>query len=108
MVAKSSEELEYRCEVAEWVGTDVVNVHGGEAFGDKQKALADFTHNLKQLSRRARRRLTVENGDTTYTPSNLLSVCRAEGIQLVYDSHHHLCNQNELSIEGATEQAIAT
>ena len=42
VVAKSIEELEYQCEVADWVGADVVNVHGGGAYGDKQKALAEF------------------------------------------------------------------
>lgn len=108
VVAKSIEELEYQCEVAEWVGADVVNVHGGGAYGDKPDALARFARNLKQLSRRVRRRLTVENDDTTYTPSDLLPVCRAEGIPLVYDVHHHRCNQDDLSEEEATEQAIAT
>ena len=108
VVARSIDELEYQNEVAQWVGADVVNVHGGGAYGDKQKALADFARNLTQLSRRARRRLTVENDDTTYTPSDLLPVCRAEGIPLVYDVHHHRCNRDELSVEQATEQAVAT
>ncbi len=39
VVEASIRELEYQAEVAEWVGADVVNVHGGGAFGDKQKAL---------------------------------------------------------------------
>lgn len=108
VVAKSIIELEYQCEVAEWVGADVVNIHGGGAYGDKQKALADFARNLKRLSHRARQRLTVENDDTTYTPSDLLPVCRAEGIPLVYDVHHHRCHQDELSVEEATELVVAT
>jgi UV DNA damage endonuclease len=108
VVAKSIDELEYQCEVAAWVGADVVNVHGGGAYGDKQKALTDFARNLTRLSSRARRRLTVENDDTTYTPSDLLPMCRAEGIPLVYDVHHHRCNQDELSVEEATDHAVAT
>jgi UV DNA damage endonuclease len=60
------------------------------------------------LSRRVRNRLTVENDDTTYTPADLLPLCRETGIPLVYDVHHHRCNQDELSIEEATEQALAT
>ena len=47
VVEKSVQELEYQAVVAEWVGADVVNIHGGGAFGDKQKALADFARNLK-------------------------------------------------------------
>lgn len=108
VVIKSVQELEYQAEVAEWVGADVVNIHGGGAYGDKQKALADFARNLNLLSPRARKRLTVENDDKVYTPADLLPVCQAEGVPLVYDVHHHRCNRDELSVEEATTQAIAT
>lgn len=108
VVANSIKEIEYQCEVAQWVRADVVNVHGGGAYGDKQKALGEFARNLQRLSRRARRRLTVENDDTTYTPSDLLPLCRSEGIPLVYDVHHHRCNKDELSAEEATRRAVAT
>ena len=108
VVEASIRELEYQAEVAEWVGADVINIHGGGAFGDKQKALADFARNLDRLSSRARSRLTVENDDKIFTPADLLPVCRATGIPLVYDVHHHRCNPDGLSEEEATEQAIAT
>jgi UV DNA damage endonuclease len=68
VVANSISELEYQCEVAEWVGADVVNIHGGGGYGNKPDALARFAQNFKRLSRRVRTRLTVENDDTTYTP----------------------------------------
>ena len=108
VVKKSVLELEYQAEVAEWVEADVINIHGGGAYGDKQKALADFARILDKLSPRVRSRLTVENDDKTYTPADLLPVCRSTGIPLVYDVHHHRCNPDELSIEEATKQALAT
>ncbi len=108
VVEKSVHELEYQAEVAEWVGADVVNIHGGGAYGDKQKALADFARNLKLLSHRARSRLTVENDDKTYTPADLLPICKAEGLPLVYDVHHHRCNPDGMSVEQATRKALAT
>ncbi|MDA1164414.1 MAG: UV DNA damage repair endonuclease UvsE, partial [Planctomycetota bacterium] len=108
VVANSISELEYQCEVAEWVGADVVNIHGGGAYGNKPEALARFAQNFKRLSRRVRKRLTLENDDTTYTPADLLPLCRETGIPLVYDVHHHRCNPDDLSIEEATEQALAT
>jgi UV DNA damage endonuclease len=108
VVAASVRELEYQAEVAEWVGADVVNIHGGGAYGEKQKALADFARNLKLLSRRVRSRLTVENDDKTYTPADLLPICNAEGIPLVYDVHHHRCNPDGLSVEQATRKALGT
>lgn len=108
VVEASVRELEYQAEVAQWIGADVINVHGGGAYGDKITALADFTQNLKRLSARARRVLTVENDDRVYTPVDLLPLCRATGIPLVYDVHHHRCHKDGRSVEEATKQAIAT
>ena len=78
VVEKSVQELEYQGEVAEWIGADVINIHGGGAYGDKPKALADFARNLDRLSSRVRSRLTVENDDKIYTPADLLPICIAE------------------------------
>lgn len=108
VVEKSLQELEYQAEVAEWIGADVINIHGGGAYGDKQKALADFALNLDRLSPRVRSRLTVENDDTIYTPADLLPLCKASGVPLVYDVHHHRCHPDGLSIASVTKQAIAT
>jgi len=108
VVQQSIAELEYQAEVAEWIGADVVNIHGGGAYGDKQKALADFARNLELLSSRVRSRLTLENDDKTYTPADLLPLCKAEGIPLVYDVHHHRCNPDGMSVEQATKKAQAT
>ena len=108
VVAASIRELEYQAEVAEWIGADVVNIHGGGAFGDKEKALTDFARNLDRLSSRARSRLTVENDDKIFTPADLLPICKATGIPLVYDVHHHRCNPDGLSVEQATKKALAT
>jgi len=108
VVTKSLQELEYQAEVSEWVGADVINIHGGGAFGDKQKALADLARGLDRTSSEVRSRLTVENDDKIYTPADLLPLCKATGIPLVYDVHHHRCNQDGLSEPEATDQAIAT
>jgi UV DNA damage endonuclease len=101
-------ELEYQAEVAEWIGADVLNIHGGGAFGDKVKALDHFSRTLDRLSLRARSRVTVENDDKLFTPADLLPICRSTGVPLVYDVHHHRCNKDGLSIETATTEAIST
>ena len=51
VVAPSIAELEYQAEVARWIGADVVNIHGGGAYGDKQTALRTFAKNLARLSK---------------------------------------------------------
>ena len=86
VVEKSIDELEYQAEVAEWVGADVINIHGGGAYNDKAAALARFARNLDRLSDAVRSRLTIENDDKVYTPIDLLPLCRATGLPLVYDA----------------------
>ncbi len=108
VVEKSILELEYQAEVAEWIQADVINIHGGGAYGDKPKALGDFARSLDRLSARVRSRLTVENDDKTYTPADLLPICKSTGIPLVYDVHHHRCLPDELSVEQATNDALTT
>jgi UV DNA damage endonuclease len=108
VVEKSIEELEYQAEVAAWVGADVINIHGGGAYGDKTSALGRFARNLDRLSDVVRSRLTIENDDKVYAPLDLLQFCRANGVPLVYDVHHHRCLQDGLTIEQATDAAFGT
>jgi UV DNA damage endonuclease len=63
VVDSSVRELEYQGLVAELMGANVINVHGGGAFGDKLAALKRFRVNFGRLSERVRRRLTLENDD---------------------------------------------
>lgn len=108
VVAASIRELEYQTEVAEWVGADVVNVHGGGAYGDKTQALETFARTVARLSPRVRKVLTVENDDKVFTPADLAPVCAREGIPLVYDVHHHRCLPDTMTVEEATEIASST
>ena len=108
VVERSIQDLEYHAEVAEWVGADVINIHGGGAYGNKRSALAAFACNVNRLSEGVRSRLTIENDDKTYTPSDLLSLSRFTGLPVVYDVHHHRCLPDELSVEDATAAAIDT
>lgn len=108
VVENSIRELEYQTEVATWVNADVINIHGGGGYGDKSAALDRLQATINRLSNEARRRLTLENDDKTYTPTDLFPVCEKAGIPLVYDVHHHRCNPDQLTIGEATELALAT
>lgn len=108
VVQKSIAELEYQAEVANWVGADVINIHAGGAYGKKGAALDTLQRNLVRLSCEVLRQLTFENDDRTFRPADLLPVCLATKIPLVYDVHHHRCLPDSLTIEQATEAAIAT
>ena len=105
---RSIEEIEYQSSVCDWIGADIINIHGGGAYGDKKRALDRLRGNLDRLSDKARRRLTLENDDRIYTPKDLLPVCRAVKIPFIYDVHHHRCLPDGLSVEEATHSALAT
>src|ERR1035437_4227436 len=105
VVGRAVADLEYQAEVAEWTNADTINIHGGGAYGDKRAALKALRRNLNRLSSRSRSRLTLENDDKSFTPADLLPVCRAEGIPLVYDAHHHRCCPDGLSVEAASAAA---
>ena len=108
VTANSVAELDYQAEVAEWVQADVINIHAGGAYGDKPAALARLAKALAGLPDRVRKRLTLENDERVYTPRELLPFCRAEGVPLVYDVHHHRCRPDGYTVAQATDRALAT
>ncbi len=105
---KAIEELLYHAEIAELIGADVLTLHGGGAYGDKQVALERVRKNIDRLPDSVRSRLALENDDKVYTPNDLLPVCQSMGVPLVYDVHHHRCLSDDLSVEEATARALNT
>ena len=101
-------ELGYQAEVAELVGADVINIHGGGGYGDKPAALKRLVKRIKRLPQAVYRRLSLENDDRIYTPGELLPVCVETGVPLAYDVHHHRCLPDGLSVEEVSERARAT
>ncbi|MFO7896689.1 MAG: UV DNA damage repair endonuclease UvsE, partial [Candidatus Cloacimonadales bacterium] len=98
VVEKSLAEIEYQAQVATWINADIINVHGGGGYNDKAAALKRFAAAAQRLSGQARKLLSVENDDITYSPSELLPLCQKLQIPLVYDVHHHRCLPDELSL----------
>jgi UV DNA damage endonuclease len=108
VLASSRAELDYQTEVAGWVGADVINLHGGGVYGDKAAALDRLQRHLDALPERLRKRITLENDDRLFTPADLLPVCRATGIPLVYDVHHHRCLPDGRDVADLTRAAWRT
>ena len=105
VVANSIQELEYQAQLAEAVGADVINIHGGGVYGDKPAALQRFGEVYSRLPESLKSRLTLENDDVSYTVRDLLPLCKKFSIPLVYDVHHHRCNPDGLTVEEATRLA---
>lgn len=108
VVESSMRELIYHGEIAHLVGADVINIHAGGAYGEKEEAFKRLEKTIRSLPEEVITRLTLENDDTRFSPSDLLPLCREMGIPLCYDVHHHRCYPDPLSIEKATEEALQT
>lgn len=106
VVENTIRELEYQGLLAELIGADVINIHGGGGYGNKPEALERFRHNFERLSDRVRSRLTIENDDRTYSVEDLLPLCHAIDRPLVYDIHHHRCLVDSLSEAEATAECV--
>jgi len=101
-------ELEYQAQIAEWINADVINIHGGGMYGNKKDALVRLEKEILKLSEPVRSRLTLENDDRIYTPSDLLPVCLKTRTPLVYDVHHHRVNPDDLAVCDVTPLVLKT
>lgn len=108
VVNASIQELLYQDALATIVGADAIVIHGGGGYGDKIQALDRLRSNLNKLPTSLRNKLTLENDDKIFTPTDLLPLCEQEGIALTYDVHHHRCNCDEMTVSQATNAAVKT
>ena len=108
VVQSSINELEYHADLAELLGIDVINIHGGGVYGNKSEALKRFQNHFHDLSTKVQSRLTLENDDKCYSPQDLLPLCEKIKIPFVYDVHHHRCLKDDLGVGEVTEQAVST
>lgn len=80
-----------------------INIHGGKA--DRASRLID---QIKSLPDNVRKRLTLENCETAYSVIDLLPVHAATGVPIVFDSHHHVFNDGDVSMDEAYMATMET
>lgn len=106
VVQNTARELEYQNLLAEMADVEVINLHVGGAYGNKEKALARLRKNVRTLPKAVLRRLTLENDDKSFAPADLLPTCETLDIPMVYDIHHHRCLPDGLSEEEVTARVV--
>ncbi|MCP3029385.1 UV DNA damage repair endonuclease UvsE [Halobacillus sp. A5] len=91
-------DMEYHYRLLEAMGLEEeghINIHVGGAYGDKEKSIARFHDNLKQLPVSIKEQMTLENDDKTYTTTETLQVCEEEKVPMMFDYHHYMANHDE-------------
>ena len=108
VVEKAFEELSIHGWLFDTMGLDhspkwSINIHGGKA--DRTSRLIE---QIKSLPDNVRKRLTLENDECAYSALDLLPVFEATGVPICFDSHHHVFNDGDLTMEEAFDASCAT
>ncbi|MGE5674664.1 MAG: UV DNA damage repair endonuclease UvsE [Mycobacterium leprae] len=83
-------------------------LHVGGAQGGKEAAMERLAQNLSLVSPSVRKRLTLENDDTTYGTGEVLPFCQRLGLPMTFDIHHHQLNPAGAELESALPAVLAT
>ena len=66
----------------------LIEIHGGK--GGRKERLVEVTRKLPEA---VRSRIAFENDEYTYSAAEILEVCRASEVPMVFDAHHHLVHE---------------
>ena len=90
---KTMVDLNWHARVLEMLGAAnaVMVVHGGGTYGDKAATIKRWETNYHRLPEVVKRFLVLENCEKCYSVEDLLPLCKACNIPLVYDTHHYTC-----------------
>lgn len=98
VVANSIADLQHHIMQLEAMGLDnrtKMVLHVGGAYGDKPLSLSRFKENWNTIvPQNIKERLILENDDKTFTAKEVLSLCQDIGVPMVFDTHHHNCNND--------------
>jgi UV DNA damage endonuclease len=66
----------------------LIEIHGGK--GGRSERLVEV---VRELPENIRSRIAFENDEYAYSAAEILEVCRASGVPMVFDAHHHLVHE---------------
>jgi UV DNA damage endonuclease len=72
----------------------VIQIHGGKSGRAEQ-----LVRVIGQLPEAIRSRIALENDEYSYSASEILEVCRAASVPMVFDAHHHVVHEKLDSYE---------
>ena len=72
----------------------LIEIHGG-----KRGRSDALTQVIGELSDAVRSRLGLENDEYSYSAYEILEVCRATGVAMIFDAHHHILKEGLDSYE---------
>lgn len=83
-------------------------LHIGSAQGGKEEARKRFIDNFKDFPKEITSRLILENDDKTFTAREVLGICNELEAPMVFDVHHHICNNEGETVEDLIDEIFNT
>lgn len=80
-----------------------MEIHGGKS--DRAERLINVIRNLPDG---IRTRIALENDEYAYSAQEILDVCRAAGVPMVFDAHHHIIHEKLDTYEHPSVAEILT
>ena len=81
----------------------VMEIHGGKS-GRAERLIRV----INDLPEPIRSRLALENDEHAYGAAEILDICRAAKVPMVFDAHHHVCNQQLTTYEDPSIRELLT
>jgi UV DNA damage endonuclease len=99
VVKNSLLDLAWHARFLDLVGNceSTICIHGGGTFGDKKTTLQRLTCELNKLPIFIKSKICLENCENSWSAEELLPVCNAVGIPLIFDFHHYNCYKGKQS-----------
>jgi UV DNA damage endonuclease len=104
-------ELEYHRSVLDSMGLGKdakIQIHVGGLYGDREASIARFIEKYRTLSDGLKKRMVIENDDRLFSLEDCLEISSACGVPVLFDSFHHECLNNGVSLREAALAAAAT
>jgi UV DNA damage endonuclease len=76
-----------------------------EIHGGKGKRAAELVAIIAGLPANVRQRIVLENDEYIYRAADILEICRAAEVPMVFDAHHHVCYEK---IDSYADPSIAS
>lgn len=108
VIKNTIKELEYHAWIFDQMGFAetphyAINIHGGKR-GNWEKAI----NTISNMPNNVKNRLTLENDESCYSVRELLKVHEKTTIPIVWDSHHHTFNEDNMTLEEACAETFKT
>lgn len=87
-------------------GKMVLHIGGGE--GGKESGIQRFVSNLSKFPEAISNKLILENDDKVYNAADVLKICKETKLPMVFDVHHHNCNNNGETVDELLPDILRT